>query len=191
MVCVALLGAAPAPAQDGAAARSKARPAPRAHELTLAKLRPGVNTRADAERLYRRPRAPAPSAAQHSDDQSEWLDGCTGRFLRLELQDDGKVRSVTVSAFGARWPDCPAHPPDWLQTRQWRTGRGLALGDGRARVEGLYGPPQSSGPSTQQGRTLELMFYAFDWAGDDVPQVMEITLERGRVVQITLAASSL
>jgi len=188
----ALAAATPAaPAQHGAPAREKRRAAPRVHELTLAKLRPGVSTRAGAERLFRRPKAPAPSAAQQSAGDAEWLDGCTGRWLLLDLHDDGRIRSITVSALGARWPDCPANPPDWLQTRSWRTGRGLSLGAARARVEQLYGPPQSSGPSTQQGRTLELMFYSFDWAGDDVPQVMEITLERGRVVQITLAASSL
>jgi hypothetical protein len=42
-----------------------------------------------------------------------------------------------------------------------------------------------------------LLYYAFDWAGADVPQVMEVvcTLEEdgkpGRVVEITLAAPSL
>jgi hypothetical protein len=37
------------------------------------------------------------------------------------------------------------------------------------------------------------MFYAFDWAGSDVPQVMEVLCERatGRVVEITLAFPSL
>jgi len=42
-----------------------------------------------------------------------------------------------------------------------------------------------------------LLYYAFDWAGSDVPQVMEVlcTVEHdgkpGRVIEITLAASSL
>jgi hypothetical protein len=42
-----------------------------------------------------------------------------------------------------------------------------------------------------------LLYYAFDWAGPDVPQVMEVLCaveqdgKLGRVVEITLAASSL
>jgi hypothetical protein len=42
-------------------------------------------------------------------------------------------------------------------------------------------------------RELELLYYAFDWAGSDVPQVMEISCERstGKVLEITLAFPSL
>jgi hypothetical protein len=42
-----------------------------------------------------------------------------------------------------------------------------------------------------------LWYYAFDWAGADVPQVMEVLCTReadgkpGRVVEITLAGPSL
>ena len=52
-------------------------------------------------------------------------------------------------------------------------------------------------PSTRDGQPLELLYYAFDWAGPNVPQVMQVvcTAEKdgqaGRVVQITLAASTL
>jgi hypothetical protein len=40
---------------------------------------------------------------------------------------------------------------------------------------------------------LEFLYYAFDWAGADVPQVMEIhcARENGRVVEMTLAFPSL
>ena len=61
----------------------------------------------------------------------------------------------------------------------------------------LYGEPDSRSPSTKGGQRLELLYYAFDWAGPDVPQVMEVlcTVEKdgmpARVVEITLAASSL
>jgi hypothetical protein len=61
----------------------------------------------------------------------------------------------------------------------------------------LYGQPDSQSASTNGGQQLELLYYAFDWAGPDVPQVMEVlcTAEKdgkpGRVVEITLAASSL
>jgi len=42
-----------------------------------------------------------------------------------------------------------------------------------------------------------LLYYAFDWAGPDVPQVMEVVCtapkdgSSGRVAEITLAAGSL
>ena len=74
---------------------------------------------------------------------------------------------------------------------------GLRLGDSANRVTRLYGKPDSRSPSTKGGQKLELLYYAFDWAGPDVPQVMEVLCtvgkdgEPGRVVEITLAASSL
>jgi len=82
-------------------------------------------------------------------------------------------------------------------TAKWATGRGLRLGDAAARAVQLYGKPDSRSPSTKGGQRLELLYYAFDWAGSDVPQVMEVVCtvgkngEPGRVVEITLAASSL
>ena len=61
----------------------------------------------------------------------------------------------------------------------------------------LYGQPGTRGPSTKGGQQLELFYYAFDWAGPDVPQVMTVLCtpakdgKPGRVVEITLAAPSL
>jgi hypothetical protein len=55
----------------------------------------------------------------------------------------------------------------------------------------------SRSPSTRDGQPLELMYYAFDWAGPDVPQVLEVLCTRdkdaqlGRVIEITLASSGL
>ena len=69
--------------------------------------------------------------------------------------------------------------------------------DNAARVVALYGQPDSRSPSTKDGQPLELMYYAFDWAGPDVPQVMEVLCTKaaegkpGRVMEITLAAPSL
>ena len=65
------------------------------------------------------------------------------------------------------------------------------------RVFELYGQPGSRGPSTKDGQQLELLYYAFDWAGPDVPQVMAVlctpgsSAKPGRVVEITLMAPSL
>ena len=61
----------------------------------------------------------------------------------------------------------------------------------------MQGEQDLKSPSTRDGQPLELGYYAFDWAGTDVPQVMEVLCTRakdgqpGRVVEITLAASSL
>ena len=80
---------------------------------------------------------------------------------------------------------------------QWATGRGLHPGDSVERAVALYGEPNSRSPSTKNGQPLELLYCAFDWAGPDVPQVMEVVCTvpkdrtRGRVVEITLAAGSL
>ncbi len=77
------------------------------------------------------------------------------------------------------------------------TGRGLSTFDSASKVIALYGNPDSRSPSTKNGQPLELLYYAFDWAGPDVPQVMEVVCtapkdgSSGRVVEITLAAGSL
>ena len=129
-----------------------------------------------------------------ADDIKQWRNGCAGRSLRLEVDDPGVIQSVTVSSLEQRNPDCrekDAASP--LGIEQLKTGRGLTLGQTRKRVVALYGEPNSEGPTTYEGREFELLFYAFDWADTDVPQVMEVTCERGsgRVRKITLAFPSL
>ncbi len=76
------------------------------------------------------------------------------------------------------------------------TGHGLRLFHPCDKVVEIYGQPSSRRPSTKDGRELELL-YQFDWAGPDVPQVMEVLCTSGEregsrtVVEIMLAAGSL
>ena len=163
------------------------------NELMLAGLRPGTDTLAMAEKTYK----PKHRKKDPADGIAEWSDECTGRMLQIELSAKNVIQSVTISALGPvardEKVDCQPSVRDVLQTKLWRTGRGLKLGDPQHRVNEIYGEPNSSGPSTKGIRELELMYYAFDWAGSDVPQVMEVLCERatGRVVEITLAFPSL
>lgn len=183
-ILVAHGAAASAPLTPQATQASAAKAATRPNEVALARLRPGKDTITAADRIY----DPAMrNSLPGSTGQPEWYDACTGYFLRVETDDSGVVESVTISAIGPRRTDCAANTPDFLNRKYWKTGKGLALGDTRKRVLALYGRPDSSGPSTQQGRELQLMFYSYEELGTDVPQVMEITLEKDRVVQITLA----
>ena len=162
----------------------------RRNELTLARLRPGVDSMDRARKLYGKHWKKKPSPGGEAADRREvWRDICTWKELQIEYNEKGVIQSVTalvlrptlfVDCFGGNSRGNP-----------WRTGRGLQLRDTKVRVLELYGAPDSLGPSTEGGRELELMFYAFDWAGADVPQVMEVTIESGRVVQILLAAQSL
>jgi len=183
---VAVLFAASALAQEPESSK-------RVNELVLAGLRPGVDTLAVAEKTYK----PKYRKKDPSDGMAEWTDECTGRMLQLDLNTKNVIQSVTISALGPvardEKVDCHQSARDVLQTKLWRTGRGLRLGEPQHRVNEIYGEPNSSGPSTKGNRELELMFYAFDWAGSDVPQVMEVLCERatGRVVEITLAFPSL
>jgi len=84
----------------------------------------------------------------------------------------------------------------WPITKLW-TGRGAGIGESVTQMTQLYGNPDSRSPSTKDAQPLKLLYYAFDSAGPDVPQGMQVlcTAEKngqlGRVVQITLAASSL
>jgi len=164
----------------------------RHNEVILARLRPGKDKLATALALY------GPNhrrVVPDSDDVLAWVDREKHEVLRLELNSDGAIQSVTVSTLDPLLETAASRhvARARLPAKGLETGRGLALGDPRERVLQLYGPPGSKGPSTKQGRELELLFYAFDWAGSEVPQVMEITCERAsrRVVEITLAFPSL
>jgi len=80
---------------------------------------------------------------------------------------------------------------------KWKTGHNVALGSNVGDLVRIYGEPDSRSPSTKDGQPLELWYYAFDWAGPDVPQVMEVLCTKeqdgqpGRVVEITLAVPRL
>lgn len=171
----------------GAQNHSKGTTEKRSSETTLAGLRPGTDRVAKAVRLYRKP-----FEAGSENREITWRASCAKETLTLELDQQQKVQ--TVRANEARWlpGDCNKY-----SATAWRTGKGLRIGDGATRVVELYGKPDSRSPSTKGGQQLELLYYAFDWAGPDVPQVMEVVCtagkdgEPGRVVEITLAASSL
>jgi hypothetical protein len=166
---------------------------PRNDELTLAGLRPGRDDITRAERLFRKP-----SSTKYDGTNKIWQDPCQHLLLSIIPDSDGKILEVRVaqssSAPGAKSvaiEGCSA------ARVRWTTGHGLIVGDRCSRVLALYGQPGSRGPSTKGGQQLELLYYAFDWAGPDVPQVMavlctpETNAKPGRVVEITLAAPSL
>lgn len=187
---VALVLATPVVAQGKKAAPSATKA--RVNELTLARLRPGRATLAEADKLYGAHNRTRPDAP---DTVVFFLSACW-RSLHLELDERNLIQTLTLRdlrVIDRNVTDCSTWDARDRVTMatHWTTGRGVGLGSAKKTVLAIYGAPQSSGPSTQNGRAMELLFYAFDWAGPDVPQVMEVTLERGRVVQITLAFPSL
>jgi hypothetical protein len=159
------------------------------NETLLAGLRPGRDTFAIAEKRFK--------VKSHSEEANsgskEWRDDCSGRSIRLEVDAKSVIQSVTLTTLGTQEGKCSDRRPDFLDPRFWLTGLGLRMGDSQDRVVGLYGEPNSSGPASKNGQELELLYYQFDWAGSDVPQVMEVLCARdtGRVVEITLAFPSL
>lgn len=80
-----------------------------------------------------------------------------------------------------------------LKPNSWVTGRGLRYRDACGRIEEIYGKAESRSPSVKGSDKLELYLYTFDWAGPNVPQVMEVSCDAATqtVTEITLAASSL
>lgn len=173
-----------------AAASGTKQPA-RANEVTLAGLRPGHDFLQAAKNRYR-----DPTIAGTKDDPSHylWNDPCNRRDLTVEAGADGLIKSVQVGPpFGIGVVDCTPNSHFPRAKDRWRTGRGLGIGDSCSRVVELYGKPESESPSAKGNEQLQLFFYSFDWAGADVPQVMEVTCSRENdlVVEILLAASSL
>lgn len=176
-----------------ASAQTTPKPSPqkatanRANEFTLAGLRPGRDTLARAMQLYHN----VDPKSSTNDSQTVWLDACAKHMLTVDFDADKKIQ-VIRTGLSPSPANCRA-----ASTNVWKTGHGLAVGDSTVKLAQLYGPPDSKSPSTRDGQPLELWYYAFDWAGPDVPQVMEVLCTReaegqpGKVVEITLAAPSL
>ncbi|HXR34229.1 MAG TPA: hypothetical protein VN830_11000 [Verrucomicrobiae bacterium] len=161
--------------------------AKRANELTLAGLRPGRDGATKATSLYHK----WSTWPATKDEQLAWWDNCRGQIFAIGLDGGQRIQVLRVTR-GPQVGDCVIKKPTL-----WKTGLGLRVGDPASRVVQLYGEPDSRSPSTKDGQPLELWYYAFDWAGPDVPQVMEVLCTRekdgqpGYVVEITLAAPSL
>lgn len=159
------------------------------NETLLAGLRPGRDTLAVAEKRFKVKNF----SAEPNSGSKQLRDDCSGRSIRLEVDAKSVIQSVTITTLNSQEGKCSDRRPDFLDPRFWLTGLGLRIGDSQDRVVGLYGEPNSSGPASKNGQELALMYYQFDWAGSDVPQVMEVLCARdtGRVVEITLAFPSL
>ena len=175
-------------AQNTTTPPAKKASAHRANELTLAGLRPGMDRLEKASQLNEK------FGEKRANDasQSEWHDVCRDVALTIDTDSQKRIQVIRTGLWNGSTADCSKMPPG-----PWKTGLGLRVGDAASKVEQLYGAPDSKSPSTRDGQPLELWYYAFDWAGENVPQVMEVVCTRatdgkpGRVVEITLAAPSL
>jgi hypothetical protein len=190
----------PTPAKSSATISAR-----RNDELTLAGLRPGQDDMAKAQKIFRKP-----SLTKFDGTNLIWNDKCRNQSLSIITDaDSGTIQEVRVyennSKFASGTPSstvaesgCTAAASTAAEARsRWITGHGLLVGSSCSSVFELYGQPGSRGPSTKDGQQLELLYYAFDWAGPDVPQVMAVlctpgsSAKPGRVVDITLMAPSL
>jgi hypothetical protein len=164
--------------------------APRTNELALAGLHPGKDGLALARKLY----DGVGQMPSRDDDKNVvvWENSCRRETLRVEADDSGVIQFITAQR--EEHPrKCAEKNAAPARADRWRTAHGLGIGDDKARVIQIYGEPGSDGPSTGEHREGELMYYAFDWAGSDVPQVMEVYCDRAtnRVIEITLSNPSL
>jgi hypothetical protein len=172
--------------------REEAPVASRNDELTLAGLRPGRDAISKAQRMFAKP-----PIAGDSGTSQVWRDDCRNEALSIIADSDGTILEVRVSEVAPSSRRECANTSTTAAASSWVTGHGLVIGDPSSRVLALYGQPGTRGPSTKGGQKLELFYYAFDWAGPDVPQVMTVLCtpdvdgKPGRVVEITLAAPSL
>ena len=157
--------------------------AARNHETTLGGMVPGRTSFRQAAAILGKATVGSSWRARGGDE------------ITVDLDEKKLVQTVRMTRdASAENGDCPGCV---IEGQVWKTGLGLRLGSPEDLVIRLYGKPDSRSPSTKGGQQLELLYYAFDWAGPDVPQVMEVlcTVGKngapGRVVEITLAASSL
>ena len=163
----------------------------RVNELTLAGLRPGHDTISAPAKEFRELTLDAAVT-----DAYLWGDICTHRELRVEADASGGIVK-TVSVASKYKPDvrakCAASVMDPKRLKLIASGHGLQLGDACGRIEEMYGKAESRSPSVAGNDKLELYLYKFDWAGTDVPQVMEVSCDASSqtVAEITLAAATL
>jgi hypothetical protein len=164
----------------------------RVNELTLAGLRPGHDAILTPAKEFRELTLDAAVT-----DAYVWGDVCTHRELRVEADasSGGLVKTVSV---GLKYkPEimakCVASVLDPKRLGRIASGHGLQLGDACGRIEEMYGKAESRSPSVAGSDKLELYLYKFDWAGTDVPQVMEVSCDASSqtVAEITLAAATL
>jgi hypothetical protein len=161
----------------------------RVNELSLAGLRPGHDKVSVPAQEFR----DLTRDSEASDDYV-WGDICTHRELRVESDNSGIVKIVSV---GSNYkPEimakCAASVMDPKRLKLIASGHGLQLGDACGRIGEIYGKAESRSPSVRGNDKLELYLYKFDWAGPDVPQVMEVSCDASSqtVVEITLAAAT-
>jgi hypothetical protein len=162
----------------------------RVNELTLAGLRPGHDSISAPAEEFRDLTLDAAVT-----DAYVWGDICTHRELRVETGASGGVKTVSVAS--KYKPEimakCAASVMDPKRLKLIASGHGLQLGDACGRIEEMYGKAESRSPSVAGSDKLELYLYKFDWAGTDVPQVMEVSCDASSqtVAGITLAAATL
>lgn len=162
----------------------------RANEWTLAGLGPGHDKIVAPQKIFRQLNRDRSAA-----DELVGGDICTHRELRVEVAAHKILQTVTVDTHDQ--PEVRANCLPMVlapsRLKLLATGHGLPLGDSCDRVAEIYGKPESESPSVRGSEQLELSLYSFDWAGVDVPQVMEVSCDSWsrKVVAITLAASTL
>jgi hypothetical protein len=162
----------------------------RVNELTLAGLRPGRDLLQKARRSSEKFPSYAEPDSSPVDGELVRRDLCHREQLTILARTDGVIQSVVVGGTtGAFDADCEFN----LKPSPWITGRGLRYRDHCDRIEEIYGKAESRSPSVKGSDKLELYLYKFDWAGTDVPQVMEVSCDASSqtVAEITLAAATL
>ena len=180
LVLVATLSASAFPAQRADASKPM-------NELTLAGLRPGRDSLANAFKRYKQKYL----VSKTNTESKEWRDTCTGHSLALAVDSQSIIQEITVSLLVPRDGNCDNRRFEFLNLDEWVTGKGLRLGDTRNHVAELYGEPSSSEPVVRDDADFELLQFDFEGVGPGAPQEMQVYCQRdsGRVVEITLSAT--
>ena len=165
----------------------------RVNESTLAGLQPGRDALEKASKKFGKE---SNVKAADNPNAHSWQVNCTLDDLVIEAGPNGIIRNITVSVTHAADHiiiDCSNRGESRKFRGQFGSGRNLLLRDRCERSEEIYGKAESRSPSVKGSDKLELYLYTFDWAGPEVPQVMEVSCDAATqtVTEITLAASSL
>jgi len=139
----------------------------RQNETTSAGLLPARTSITKAQAIL------GDSTIEDAQNHSAAWRSCSGDLPYVDSDDKGIVQQVRAEKARAPKRENGCNFTGSSESK-WSTRLGLRLGSPAPQVLQLYGEPDSRSPSTKDGERLELLYYAFDWAGLDVPQVIEV-----------------
>jgi hypothetical protein len=157
------------------------------NHTSLCGLRPGLSTEAQARKKF-------PYAkALPGFDPDNLVDAmpCIDYWIEIHFDSREVVDKLSLKYDPGVPGDCSGHSSRWWLENHYGTAQGLVIGDSCEDAEWIYGKPESESVDAQSNPDIKTMTYDFGWAGQKVPEVLQIQCSgsTNKVVKMTLSKS--